>query len=118
MNTIVHDDLVFEVVETVPLGYEIWNIGKNMIDGYLPFCRISRNQPFPGGRCVETDTLKAIKNDGAQLILEAVGAGVYTTKDMERYIERHKNAKSGTYAFAKTQRIKKALPYMKQLKWA
>ena len=28
---------VFEIVDTVPLGYSIWNIGHNMPDGYLPF---------------------------------------------------------------------------------
>lgn len=32
---------VFEIVDTVPLGYSIWNIGHNMPDGYLPFCRLS-----------------------------------------------------------------------------
>ena len=45
----------FEVVEEVPLGYEIWNIGKNMIDGYLPLCRLSSQQAFPGGRSIEAE---------------------------------------------------------------
>lgn len=41
---------IYEVVSTRPFGYEIWNIGKNNVpEGYLPFCRLSARQPFPGG---------------------------------------------------------------------
>ena len=48
---------IYEVVSTWPFGYEIWNIGKNNApEGYLPFCRLSAIQPFPGGRTIETDT--------------------------------------------------------------
>ena len=59
----------FQLVDFVPFGYEIWNIGKNMPKGYLPLCRLSAYQPFPGGRNIEVDRLKAIKIKGAQLIL-------------------------------------------------
>ena len=69
------DNDVFEIVDTVPLGYSIWNIGRNMPDGYLPFCRLCAIQPFEGAQCIETDTLKAVKTEGAQTILAAVGRG-------------------------------------------
>lgn len=36
----------FELVDHVPLGYSIWNIGKNMADGYLPLCRLAAVQPY------------------------------------------------------------------------
>lgn len=117
MNTITVGDDTFEVVETFPIGYEIWNIGTNMVDGYLPLCRLSQHQPFSGGRNIETDTLKAIKNEGAQLIL-AVGGSINTVEKMESYIKRYRNAKPGTWAHLQVQRIKKALPYMKQIKWS
>lgn len=107
----------FEVVESVPLGYEIWNIGRNMVDGYLPLCRLSQHQPFSGARNIETDTLKAIKNEGAQLILDACSCQD-TVEKMEVYVKRYCNAKPGTYAHARVQRIKKALPYMRQIKWS
>ena len=68
-------DHTFQVVDFVPFGYEIWNIGKNMPKDYLPLCRLSAYQPFPGGRNIEVDTLKAIKIKGAQLILDAIGYG-------------------------------------------
>lgn len=65
----------FELVDRVPLGYSIWNIGKNMADGYLPFCRLAAVQPFPGGRDIEVNTLKCHKCEGAQVILEAADGG-------------------------------------------
>lgn len=116
METIRVKDNVFEVVDVWPNGYEIWNIGTNMVDGYLPLCRISQNQPFSGGRNIETDTLKAIKTEGAQLILAAIGGGVQTVEAMERYIKRYRNSKPGTYANHKVQQMIKALPYMKKIK--
>ena len=72
-KTITHGGHTFELVDHIPQGYTIWNIGKNMIDGYLPLCRLAYFQPFPGARNIEVDTLKAIKCDGAQVILAAIG---------------------------------------------
>ena len=99
----------FELVDSVPYGYIVWSIGKNMIDGYLPLCRLATVQPFPGGRSIETDTLKAIKTDAAQIILAAMGIGPKTIKEMERYIEKHPN-KWGI------DRMKAALPHMREIK--
>ena len=48
-RTITNREYTFELVDFVPLGYEIWNIGRNMAPGYLPLCRISARQPFQGG---------------------------------------------------------------------
>ena len=107
----------FEIVNKVPLGYEIWNIGRNMPDGYLPFCRLSQHQPFPGARNIETDTLKAIKCEGAQLILAAIGSGIKTVKEMESYVAKNKNAKQGTVAHGMVQKFKAALPFMKSVAW-
>jgi len=106
----------FELVDAVPLGYFIWNIGKNMPEGYLPLCRLSWQQPFPGGRAIEAETLKAIKVEGAQTILAAIGGGEQTVEDMEKYIARHQNAKPDTWAYAQVERMKKALPIMRQIK--
>ncbi len=110
-------DHTFQLVDFVPFGYEIWNIGKNMPKDYLPLCRLSAYQPFPGGRNIEVDTLKAIKIKGAQLILDAIGYGAKTIEDMERYIASHRNAKPGTCAHMEVQLYKKALPVMRQIKW-
>lgn len=115
-KTITSGDNTFELVDYVPYGYLIWNIGKNMVDGYLPLCRLSAIQPFPGGRSIETETLKAIKVPEAQLILAAVGGGQDTVEKMERYIKQYRNAKPGTWSYAQVQRMKEALPVMRKIK--
>lgn len=116
-QTITHHGNTFELVDRVPRGYLIWNIGKNMIDGYLPLCRLAYFQPFPGGRNIEVETLKAIKCEGAQTILEAIGYGPETPDQMERYIEKHSGESScGRHATA-VKRMKKALPLMRQIWW-
>lgn len=107
----------FEIVDFVPMGYQIWNIGKNMIDGYLPLCRLKNPQPFEGCMEIETETLKAIKIDEAQIILAAVGGGQNTPEKMKRYIKRYGNAKPGTFGRSQAERMKKALPYMEKIKW-
>ena len=71
-NTIEYDGKIFEIINCIPLGYQIWNIGE-FIDGYLPLCKLKQIQPFEGCTEIETDTLKAIKVDGAQKILNAIG---------------------------------------------
>ena len=109
MNKITSGDLEFEIVDHVPPGYIVWNIGKNMIDGYLPLCRLAAVQPFPGGRSIETHTLKAIKTEHAQTILAAMSIGPGTVKEMETYITKHPD-KWGV------DRMKTALPYMRQIK--
>ena len=107
----------FEVVDFIPRGYCIWKIGKHMIDGYLPLCRLKAQQPFPGAREIEPDTLKAIKTEGAQKILAVAGSGHDTIEKMEGYIRKHQNATHGTWEYTMVQRMQEALPYMRQLKW-
>ncbi len=117
MEKIVWDGLVFSVYDCIPRNYEIWNVGKNMIDGYLPICTLSARQPFPGAREVDTESLRVIKTDGAQIILAAANGGCTTLAKMERFIKRNINAKEGSWEAAQVRRIKKALPYMRQIKW-
>ena len=113
-QTITHHGHTFELVDRVPRGYFVWNIGKNMIDGYLPLCRLAFFQPFPGGRNIEVETLKAIKCEGAQTILAAIGWGPETPEEMERYIEQHE--RKGTNAM-EVELMKMALPLMRQIWW-
>lgn len=48
-KTITHHGHTFELVDHVPNGYLIWNIGENMIDGYLPLCILASDQPPADG---------------------------------------------------------------------
>lgn len=108
----------FEIVDSVPAGYEIWGIGKNMIDGYLPLCRLKRpsEQPFEGGRSIELDTLKAIKVEGAQTILAAIGVGPNDIPSMEKYVKRYSSSKT-PYVMRRVERMKAALKIMRTIKW-
>ena len=105
----------FEIVDFVPLGYTVWNIGsQHMPYGYLPLCRLKTVQPFDGGRDIETDTLKAIKIEGAHLILDAVGYEPATLEEMEKFVAKYEKKESYQWRIAK---MKKALPIMRQIRW-
>lgn len=109
----------FRLVDIVPPGYMIWNIGKDhMPEGYLPLCRLSFFQPFPGGRNIEVETLLAIKTDGADIILDAIGYGPETPEEMEAFIRKHKAAKPGSCCYEEVKRMKEALPFMRKIKWS
>ena len=59
----------FEVVDKIPNGYIIWNIGDNMIDGYIPLAK-------PAGPYeIDPWSLRAIKiEDASDLKLLREGA--------------------------------------------
>lgn len=96
-------------------AYRIWNIGSNMVDGYLPLCKLKQVQPFEGGMEIEPDTLRAIRTDGAQTILRAIGFGPETSEEMEAYIRDVANGVTKErYGYA-AARMHMAIPWMKQI---
>ena len=105
---------IFTVVKIAPLGYEIWNIGRHAPEGYVPFCRLKAVQPFDGCREIETDTLRAVKSEHWDVIMDAVGYGPATLKEMEKYVKKHKDNPTKANAVAK---MEKALPYMREIEW-
>ncbi len=106
----------FQLVNEVPPGYFVWNIGShNMPSGYLPLCR--KAQRIDAGEYeIDGDSLKAIHIEGAEKILDAIGGGQGTVKSMEHYIERYKNAQPGTWSYRQVRRMKEALPIMRKIK--
>lgn len=112
VKVIVDEHHTFQVVDFVPCGYVIWNIGDNMADGFLPLCQVGGHD----GCQVNPDTLKAIKCDGAQTILDAAHCAG-TPSAMRKFLSKHKNAKLGSYNDLCAQRIKAALPYLDKLGW-
>lgn len=103
----------FELVDRVPLGYSIWNI-SGMPNGYLPLCRLSVLQPFDGANRVETETLKAIKCDGASEMLRAAGCGFGTLAKAEEFLSKYDGSKGKEYEL---NRINAAIPFMRKLNW-
>lgn len=111
-----HTTHTYEVVDEIPNGYLIWNIGHCAPEGYLPLCRPAAHQPFPGGRHIDADSLKAIKIDGAEDILAAVGyAEQNTLSEMERYVKRYRNSKT-KWVQHRVALCRKAIPVMRKIK--
>lgn len=115
MRTIQVDDLIFEVVDHIPLGYTIWNIGHNMPADWLPLCQLNHQQPFPGCCEVNTRTLKAIQTENAELLKSIAGFGCGTLFKAESFINQHKKAKPGTVNYHDLQRCIKALPILQKI---
>lgn len=88
MKTLKVNEYVFEIVDSIPKGYSLWNIGHNMQDDYLPLV-----QTYEGTYEVNTNTMKAVYIKDAQVVLQAIGRGQGTIKKMETYIKRNKNPK-------------------------
>ena len=73
----------FEVVEKIPHGFFVWNIGDNMTSGYLPLCESANDPEYPG--TINATTLKAIKmNENELEILKKVAGYGYTSKNAKK----------------------------------
>lgn len=119
MSVLIHEHRLgtctYEIVEEISLGYMIWNIGKNAPEGYLPLCRPAQYQPYPGSRNIDPDSLKAIKIDGAETILAAIGRGQETLPEMEQYVKRCRNSKTD-WVQRRVALYRKAIPIMRKIK--
>ena len=80
----------YEVVDTIPTGFFVWNIGENMgTDEYIPICESLR--PWDK-KCysINTATLKAIKlsPEKIQLLRDAANYGITSLQAAEKAIKR------------------------------
>lgn len=74
---------VFEVVEKIPAGYFIWNIGENMgYDDYIPICEKAHPND-PDSYDVNVNTLKAIHLDPAD-VRKLRNAAHYSVTNLEK----------------------------------
>ena len=107
--TITHEGNTYEIVNSIPAGYDVWFIGDYAPKGYIPLC-----EPItPGSFSINPNTLKAIKTEHAKEIMDA--SAYCKISEMEQYVKRYANARPGTDAHRAVQKIKRALPYIKQL---
>lgn len=58
----VHSSHTFEVVESFPAGYKVWNIGRHNFNfkSYIPLARPVQSK-YAFEKAIDPDTLKAIK---------------------------------------------------------
>lgn len=108
----------YEIVDAVPAGFFVWNIGEHAPAGYVPLCESMPDDEWS----VNLDTLKAIKHDHAREILRAASYGGYTLKKCREIaamgyagtLDEYYSFNIDEYAM---KRCAKALPYMEQMTW-
>lgn len=86
MAQLVNGRHVFEIVESIPAGYVVWNIGKNMTDGWLPLCKV-----IPGTYNVEVDTLCALRisnEEELNLLREAAHYGSDNLSNCQKIVDK------------------------------
>jgi hypothetical protein len=76
----------FDTVKQIPSGYVVWNIGPDVIPGYLPLAKMKNATE------VDVDTLKAVKTDKAPIILALSVRGYGTPKKLDRLIAKSEGA--------------------------
>ena len=81
----------FDVVEKIPVGFFVWNIGDNMTDGYIPLCEKlypDANENDLQYYSINTNTLKAIKlsEDEIMILRYAASWGIKSKKTAQKAI--------------------------------
>ena len=79
----------YEVVDKIPYGFFIWNIGENMGDKeYIPIAELKSDKP-EDKYSINPNTVKAIKvgADNAKILNKAVTWGINTLADAKRIIK-------------------------------
>ena len=74
---------VFEIVEKIPAGFFVWNIGDNMEhDEYIPICKDLHKEDFE----IDTTDLKAIKLpiEEVKALRQAARCGVVSKATAEK----------------------------------
>ena len=80
----------FQIVDKIPVGFYIWNIGENMgSDEWIPLAQDLK----PGDKEnfeINPDTLKAIRlnPEEVQILRKAAGVGVNSLKTAEKALKR------------------------------
>lgn len=87
MEKMVFGNNEYTIVDKVPNGYIIWNIGNYMgTPDYVPFVQL-----FPNTYSVVEDTMLAVKlpREEVKLLRDVAGRGNTDLKTMRKRINRH-----------------------------
>lgn len=92
-NTITNENIfaknTFEIVEKIPAGFFVWNIGENMgSDEYIPLAEELKPDDKENFE-INPDTLKAIKLSTKEVkaLRKAAGWGITNKKDAEKALK-------------------------------
>ena len=80
---------VFEIVEKIPAGFFVWNIGDNMgLDEYIPICEDLHPEDKDNYE-INTSTLKAIRLslEDVEALRKAAHVGIVSKKTAEKALK-------------------------------
>lgn len=80
---------IFEIVEKIPSGFFVWNIGENMgTDEYIPICEDLHPEDKDNYE-IKTSTLKAIRlsREDVEALREAASCGVNNKATAEKALK-------------------------------
>lgn len=98
---------VFKIVDKIPPGFFVWNIGENMChDEYIPICQDLR----PGDKDnyeINPNTLKAIKliSEEVQLLRKAAGIGINSMETAEKAINSKRRGRWSDRKRAEAEKV-------------
>lgn len=105
---------IFEIVEKIPAGFFVWNIGDNMgHDEYIPLCEDLHPEDKDNYE-INTSTLKAIKlrREEVEILREAAHVGIVSKKTAEKAL---KSKRHGYWSDRKRAEAKKTIDIFKRI---
>ena len=104
----------YEVVEKIPSGFFVWNIGENMgHDEYIPLCEDLHPEDKDNYE-INTSTLKAIRlsREEVETLREAASVGINSKKTAERAL---KSKRRGYWSDRKRAEAEKTIDIFKRI---
>ena len=105
---------IFEVVEKIPAGFFVWNIGENMgTDEYIPICEDLHPEDKDNYE-INTRTLKAIRLslEDVEALREAAHAGIVSKKTAEKAL---KSKRRGYWSDRKRSEAEKTIDIFERI---
>lgn len=99
---------IFEIVEKIPAGFFVWNIGENMgTDEYIPICEDLHPEEKDNYE-INTSTLKAIRlsREEVETLREAAHIGIVSKKTAEKAL---KSKRRGYWSDRKREQATKTI---------
>ena len=107
---------IFEIVEKVPEGFIVWNIGNNMgTDEYIPLAmRLSYNKDDYNYHHINNNNLKAIKLpvEEVKALREAAHNGISCLVDAEKAL---KSKREGYWSNRKREHAKRTIDIFRKI---
>ena len=104
----------YEVVEKIPVGFFVWNIGENMgTDEYIPICEDLHPEDKDNYE-INPNTLKAIKLsvEEVKALRKAAHVGINSKKTAERAL---KSKRRGYWSDRKREQAEKTIDIFKRI---